>query len=107
MESGTVRLDEISTEWETIHDSGEFVRRYGAAVQAYLLALLKNRHDAEDVAQDFFLRVCRHRFVRANQDRGRFRDYLKTAVRNAALNFARRKQAPKAVGSSPVGRISP
>src|SRR5205085_1288538 len=93
------RLDAIATEWAVIHDPAQFVRRYAPAVQSYLSAIIKNPHDAEDVAQDFFLRVAKHGFVRARKDRGRFRDYLKAAVRNAAINFLRRKQHSKPAGS--------
>src|SRR5207249_3687480 len=83
----------ISTEWTIVKDPAQFVLRYGRAMQLYLVVLLKNRHDAEDVAQEFFLRITRHGFLHARQDRGRFRDYLKVAVRNAALNFLRSRQA--------------
>src|SRR6267143_1938535 len=71
------RLDEISTEWTIVKDPAQFVLRYGRAMQLYLVVLLKNRHDAEDVAQEFFLRITRAGFMHARRDRGRFRDYLK------------------------------
>ncbi len=53
MSQSSQRLDEISTEWSIIKDPAQFVMRYGPAVQLYLVVLLKNRHDAEDVAQTF------------------------------------------------------
>jgi RNA polymerase sigma factor (sigma-70 family) len=87
-----VRLNEITTVWSVVHDPSQFVLRYSPAIQRYLAALIPNCHDREEVAQDFFVRVVRHGFFRACHDRGRFRDYLKTAVRNAARNFLRRKQ---------------
>src|SRR5438105_3561459 len=92
----TRRLDEISTEWTIISDPAQFVLRYGPAVQLYLTVLLRNRHDAEDVAQDFFMRITRLGFVHARRERGRFRDYLKVAVRNTALNFLRSKRSSAA-----------
>src|SRR5438309_157919 len=91
----SARLDEIGTEWAIIHDPAQFVRRYAPAVQSYLNALIKNPHDAEDAAQDFFMRVAKNGFVRASKERGRFRDYLRTAVRNSAINFIKRQQGPK------------
>jgi RNA polymerase sigma-70 factor (ECF subfamily) len=85
-------LNQISTRWATIGDPSQFILRYGTAIHKYLLALLKNRHEAEDVAQDFLLRFLeRGGFPNARADRGRFRDYLKTAVRNAALSKLRKK----------------
>jgi DNA-directed RNA polymerase specialized sigma24 family protein len=95
-------LGEISTEWELVHDSGQFVRRYTLAIERYLNALIKNRHDAEDVLHDFLLRVLKHGFVRVRREGGRFRDYLKTAVRNAALNHLQRKVMPKQGAVKPL-----
>jgi hypothetical protein len=86
-------LNEISTEWNAVRDPALFVERYGPAIRAYLLVLLKNRDDVDDVAQDFYVRILRHGFVRAQRERGRFRDYLKVAVRNAAIDYVRRRQA--------------
>jgi RNA polymerase sigma-70 factor (ECF subfamily) len=94
--SGTdFRLDDISTEWSIIHDPVQFVMRYAPAIQRYLAALVKNPQDAEDVTQDFFMRIIQNGFVHVKRERGRFRDYLKTAVRNAALNFLTRRPAAK------------
>ena len=31
-------LDEISTDWDLIYDSGQFVRRYKPAIEQYLRA---------------------------------------------------------------------
>src|SRR5262249_48246684 len=90
-----VRLDDISTEWSIIHDPVQFVMRYAPAIQRYLAALVKNPPDAEDVTQDFFMRIIQNGFVHVKRERGRFRDYLKTAVRNAALNFLTRRPAAK------------
>jgi hypothetical protein len=95
-------LDEISTDWDLIHDSGQFVRRYKPAMEQYLLALVKNSHDAEDILHDFLLRVLKHGFVRVHREGGRFRDYLKIAVRNAALNYLQRKPKPKKGAMKPL-----
>jgi RNA polymerase sigma factor (sigma-70 family) len=93
------RLDDISTEWAIVRDPGRFVLRYASAIHRYVAALVTNRHDADEVAQEFFLRVTQHGFIRTRQEGGRFRDYLKAAVRNAALNFLRRNRAPKPADS--------
>jgi len=93
------RLEDISTEWDIIRDPALFVLRYAPAIQRYVSALVRNRHDAEEVTQEFFLRVTQHDFYRPSGG-GRFRDYLKAAVRNAALNHLRRNRAPKPVDFS-------
>lgn len=85
-------LGQIATEWSLVFDPIEFVERYARAIKKYLLALVKRRDDAEEVAQDFFLWVTKNGFPRARKERGRFRDYLKVAVRNYALNYLRRKR---------------
>lgn len=87
-----ISLDRISTQWSIINDPGQFVVRYAPAIRGYLQALLRNAHDAEEVEQEFLMRVVQRGFQRADPDRGRFRDYLKTSVRNAALTRLRRKK---------------
>lgn len=86
------RLPAISTQWSKLTDPGEFVMRYAPAIQGYLRALIGNDHDAEEVAQEFLLKVTGQGFGRLSADRGRFRDYLIAAVRNAALSHLRRKK---------------
>lgn len=88
-------LDEIDTDWSLIHEPAHVVLRYSQAIQRYLRVIIANQHDAEEVGQDFFLWVSQHGLPRASKDRGRFRDYLKKVVRNAALNFLRRNQADR------------
>ena len=46
--------------------------------------------------------MVQHGFDRASPDRGRFRDYLKTAVRNAALTHLRRRQREPDLGDASV-----
>jgi len=103
----TYRLEDISTEWVIVRDPAQFVLRYAPAIQRYFGALIKNRHDAEEAAQDFLLRVTQHGFVRTRDERGRFRDYLKAAVRNAALNYLRRNRASRSVDSSALQTALP
>ncbi len=84
-------IDQISTRWPMIRDPVKFVMRYAQAIQGYLGVFLKNPHDVEDVCQSFLLRVVERGMVEEVQLRGRFRDYLIAAVRNAALAQMRRR----------------
>jgi hypothetical protein len=91
-------LDEISTHWPMIRDPVRFVMRYAPAIRKYLEALVRNTHDAEELAQEFLLRGLLRGFIRTAELRGRFRDYLKVAVRNAALTHLGRRRPAGAVG---------
>lgn len=85
-------LDDISTRWSAVVDPGRFVTRYAPAILRYLSALLKDADEAEEALQDFLLRVVRGSLVGADPDRGRFRRYLKQAVRNAAITRMRSRR---------------
>lgn len=92
----TTRLDRISTRWSQIHDPEYFVLRYSGAIRAYLEALLGGPQEAEEVAQEFLTNFLQQGLEAATPDRGRFRDYLKIAVRNAALTHLRRRKTVQA-----------
>ena len=81
--SAKLRLDQITTVWSMLDDPSRFMMRYAAPIQSYVATLIHNRHDAEEIIQDFLVRVMNRGFAGATPGRGRFRDYLKTAVRNA------------------------
>ncbi len=84
-------LDEISTRWPLIHDPAQFVLRYAPAIEGYLRALVRDPHQVDEIRQDFLLRVLQKGFGPRGNLHGRFRHYLKAAVRNAALAHLRRK----------------
>ena len=89
------RLDEISTRWASISDPTQFVMRYSVAIERYLRRLIPNHEDALDVMQSFLLRAVQQGFPEASADRGRFRFYLKTAVRHAALMHHRQRTSER------------
>jgi RNA polymerase sigma factor (sigma-70 family) len=69
------------------------IQYYQRAVYKYVLALLGDVHKADDVFQDFALRFVRGDFRSWDAARGRFRDYLKTSLRNLAMDrFRKRKK---------------
>lgn len=87
-------LDHITTDWSNIADPARFVLRYAPAIRAYLLSFFRGGGDPDDVTQDFLARVLVQGFTEQQVTRGRFRDYLRAAVRNAALDHLRKKRIP-------------
>lgn len=95
-----VGIHQISTRWALIQDPVKFVMRYAPAIQGYLSVFLKNPHDVEDVCQAFLVRVLERGVVEEERLKGRFRDYLIAAVRNAALAHLRRRPIANQEGMS-------
>jgi hypothetical protein len=87
-------IEGIVTDNIVLADPGRFLPRYAPAIRGYFASLMRNRSDAEDAAQDFFLRIMGKGFPHFTGGRGRFRDYLKTAIRNAARNYMKRTGRP-------------
>lgn len=81
----------ITTNTSILVDPSRFVRRYGVAIHAYLHALISSEYDAEEVEQDLLLQVVERGFPDGMGRRGKFRYYLMTVVRNAALAYFRKK----------------
>lgn len=100
-------LSRISTHWSVVGNPTHFVLRYGPAIRAYLLALLGSESDAEDTLQDLLLKVVKGGFERATPDRGRFRFYLKTTVRHAAIGFMRQRKRRRASDAGLDGVAAP
>ena len=86
-------LEQISTCWPMINNPVQFVMRYARAIQKYVTAIVRNPHDAEEVAQDFLVKVFDKGFCPENVSRGRFRDYLKSAVRYVAISHLRKRRS--------------
>lgn len=85
-----LKLDQIQTDWSRLNEPAQFVLRYAAAIRSYLSAVLHDPVEVEEVTQEFMLRVVKRGFTSADPNNGRFRDYLKAALRNAARTHYRR-----------------
>lgn len=70
----------------------QLMRRYGGAVQRYLLASLHDADAAEELAQEFALRFLRGDFKNANPGKGRFRDFVKRALYNLMVDYHRSRR---------------
>jgi DNA-directed RNA polymerase specialized sigma24 family protein len=104
------RLSRIETHWTAVlrahggatdsarADRDRLLVSYSATVYRYLLGALRDADAAADLAQEFAVRFLRGDFRRAAPERGRFRDYVKTALINLVNDYHRAKQAgPKAL----------
>jgi RNA polymerase sigma factor (sigma-70 family) len=93
------RLDGIATRWSLIRDAHAagvpqsataarqaLVLRYAKSIRRYVGGMVKKQDDADELAQDVVMRLMKGDFGGADPNRGRFRDLLKTAVRNMVHN---------------------
>src|SRR5262245_15733603 len=95
------RLGQISTLWTALRSAPAespdaattrqqlLMERYCGAVYRYLLGALRDHDAAEDLFQEFAERFLRGEFRRADPQRGRFRDYVKTALIHLVTDYYR------------------
>jgi len=86
-----IRLDQLSTHVATLEDAQQFLFRYGNAIRKYVTAVLRDTVAAEEVMQELILAFLRRGGAQTWPGKGRFRDYLKTAARNAAITHLRKQ----------------
>ena len=98
------RLSRISTRWSLLRNAhgadldqvqqgqAELFERYRGAAYRYLVAILRDADAADDVFQEFSLRFLKGDFHRATPEKGRFRNYLKTALSRMAVDHHRRRR---------------
>ncbi len=96
------RLSRITTHWTGVIQAhhgtttsaegarANLLQCYAGAVYRYLLGAVRDPETAEDLSQEFMVRFLRGDFRRANPERGRFRDYLKTALINLVNDHYRK-----------------
>jgi RNA polymerase sigma factor (sigma-70 family) len=105
-------LSQIQTKWTVVfqaHQEGdhasraqnELAQRYLGAIYRYILGAVRDPHKADDLAQEFAIRLVRGAFKRATPDRGRFRDFVKAAVRNLITDDKRRVKPQQMHGNLP------
>ena len=97
------RLSELSTQWtmlfEASHGTPEEVStalkllmlRYSGAVHRYFLKTVGDAEVVKELDQEFALRFLKGSFLRYDPSLGRFRDYVKQAVRNLMIDYHRQK----------------
>lgn len=97
------RLAGIPTSWtlvmrahngdDTLATSARFrlLDQYSQAAWRYLLGITRNQATAEDLFQDFVVRMLQGSFGKVTPAKGRFRDYLKTALINLVNDYFRNR----------------
>jgi RNA polymerase sigma-70 factor (ECF subfamily) len=102
-------LSMLSTSWTALrlaHGGTEeaaaaqqlLIERYGGAVYRYLLRVVGDAHAADDLTQDFALNLVRGTFRHAAPEKGRFRNYIKTALFHmVSQHYKQGQKHPRAV----------
>jgi RNA polymerase sigma-70 factor (ECF subfamily) len=100
------RLSQIKTAWTVLFEAHggspdaasaaqrQLLQRYSPAAYRYLLGAVRDTDVADDLLQEFALRLARGAFKQADPSRGRFRHLLKTVLCNLVIDH-RRKQAKR------------
>lgn len=112
--SGSLHEAFPSTHWTQIR-AGEdprarqaaletLARAYAGAIRGWIRAALgRSREDSRDLAQDFFVWAIESGFLsKADPERGRFRAFLKTALRSYVAHADERAAALKRGGAARV-----
>ena len=111
------RLASISTMWTMLRDAhGDqatnalearqlLLERYGGAIHRYLLAAVRDPHVADDLTQEFALRLVKGDYRNVNPGRGRFRDYVKTILFRMVGEYRRRQARNPAAANREVVEI--
>jgi Sigma-70 region 2 len=101
-DQGDERLSQIQTLWSVFQAAhGDqatavsqaqalLLERYARAVTRYLRGAVRDAAVADELFQEFAVRFLRGDFHRANPERGRFRDFLKTALANLVNDYRRK-----------------
>jgi len=114
------RLSRIYTQWSLVFNAHQepadaaradvaiLLARYSGAAYRYLLGAVRDPEVADELSQEFALRFVRGDFHRAKPERGRFRDYLRTALINLVNDHHRQQQEkPRALGVEPAAFAPP
>lgn len=71
------------------------LERYGGAVQRYLLAAVRDEHVADELFQEFAVKLVKGDFKQADPEIGKFRSYVKTSLFRLVAGYYRKTSAGK------------
>jgi RNA polymerase sigma factor (sigma-70 family) len=113
------RIDQIVTQWSLLRLAHQpvdpqspqarqaMLLKYRDAIRNYVTSLLRGHADADDLSQDVLLRLMRGDFGNADPSRGRFRDFLKFAVKNMVRNHWSQQQRRGSVSLEQLAGLDP
>lgn len=83
------------------------LRAYWSPVYAFIRAKGFGHHDASDLTQEFLAEILvgRDLIAKADPMRGRFRAFLKSALRNFLIDQHRRASSKRAAPSNPIASV--
>jgi len=106
------RLSLIPTQWSLVYlahngtaESAskarrQLLERYGCAISRYLHKLLPDPHAADEVFQQFALRLVQGKLSGANPQHGRFRNFVKGTLFHIVADYHKRQlQWPRCLPS--------
>jgi RNA polymerase sigma-70 factor (ECF subfamily) len=111
------RLSQIGTLWSIVNRAGgpededvtaarqRLLQRYGGAVKRYLLGALRDAEVADELTQEFALRFMAGKYKGVDQERGRFRAFIKGVLAHLIADHFRRLKSqprPQALNSEEV-----
>jgi RNA polymerase sigma-70 factor (ECF subfamily) len=101
-------LSQIATSWSVVRSASnpdnperqaaqnQLLEIYSPSIRRYLLASLKDQAAAEEVYQNFALRLVRGDYASADPDKGRFRSFVKTVLYRLMMDDHRNKKRHRA-----------
>jgi RNA polymerase sigma-70 factor (ECF subfamily) len=108
------RLSQISTAWTLLGEAKDkaadaearawaiLIERYRSASHRYLIAAVRDQDIAAELFQEFAVRFLRGDLHRADQNKGRFRDYLKVCLSNLVSEHHRKTARHRTGGLDPA-----
>lgn len=113
------RLSQIETVWSVVQraTSGDQLDRhsaqvtmlkiYGQSIRRYLGACLSDAHAADEVFQEFALKLSRGDFAGVEPARGRFRSFVKSVLYRLVIDHHRQGKRARQTQSLDVGLFDP
>ena len=105
----------VTTHWSLVVSAGrndttqarnaleKLCRAYWFPIYAFVRRQGHNPHDAQDLTQEFFARLLEGNWVaKADQQRGRFRSFLLTAMKRFMINEWKKEHVQRRGGNQPV-----